>query len=336
MRVLVFSGSRSDRCGLEHVHDALGAAGHESWPVSLYAQAPATASAAIGIAQHALEAIKEAAGAPFDWALLGGDRYETLASGLACSIAGIPIAHLAGGDSTYGSRDDAYRDALTALADLHLATNARAYDRLAVLDVRGEIVQTGSPAIDRILGIPTCGRQAICDKLGVCNQAVLIACVHPNTDGGDPLRDFVSVIAALHERRWDYSVVWIGANADVGGQDINVHAQKALAEFPSAVFKVDLPVEDFCSLMANASMMVGNSSAGIIEAPSFGLPVVNVGNRQQGRMRGANVYDCNVDRDEIVATIRKADRGGRFDEVNPYGDGKSTERIIQAMSRRRA
>jgi UDP-hydrolysing UDP-N-acetyl-D-glucosamine 2-epimerase len=314
MKALVITGSRADRNGLEVVHEALHKAGHESefiyWR-SDYSWMD---------------------GWEGDVAVVGGDRSEILHVALQMSLAGIPIAHIAGGDVTEGSADNRYRDAITALSCIHLATNQPAFARLAKL-THGEdsVWLTGSPAIDRIKQTPVLTKEQTFDEIGFdWDKPVALVCVHPNTLGDAPLRDYNAVRQAIAEM--GLQCVWLGANADKGGDDINEHAEAfCRVTSPIRAFYKNVSPQIYYSLMTHCDVMVGNSSAGYYEAPCFGLPVVQVGDRQKGRMEPKNVVWIAPKADAVMAEVKHAVVSGRFTCDNPYGDGQSAPRIVKAL-----
>ena len=343
MKILVISGSRSDRNGLSYLSDQFVAAGHKSTLIeprgSLYRPIDAGLVAhevgkLISDSGGARGWLREAAGEFPDLAVIGGDRYETLASAFACSIAGVPIAHLAGGDQTLGSIDDRYRDAITALACVHLATNEKAFVRLKTLAHPSDLIAwTGSPAVDFIMRTPILSRAEVRQAIGLTeNRMITVVCVHPNTVGKDPLFEFWAIKEAIKMSVSVSSVVWLGSNNDVGGSLIDAQAKEFCNElFYDSKFVSNLPPQIYFSLLANAAVLVGNSSAGYYEAPSLGVPVVDVGDRQEGRVKFDKLYRARADADHIKLMMEYAMRGGRYEGRNPYGDGSAAREIIKSL-----
>jgi len=317
MRVLVFTGSRADRNGLEAVYDALIAAGH---------------SAHIGQDDRAWNE-------PPDVVVVAGDRFEVLEKCFETVLSQIPICHIAGGDVTEGSMDDRFRDAITALASIHCTTNIRSYRRVSYMARKGDLVVcTGSPAIDKIRQTPVLPRNQLFSFFGLSTEfKTVLVTVHPNTAvGDDPFADFNTVLSVLNELDGMVQVLWLGANADRGGERINEIATCWCADRPDLTrFRRNILPVHYYSAMAHFDVMLGNSSAGVYEAPSFGLPVVNVGNRQHGRIIPPNVRTAYAaDKPNVARALLCGWLGiGRCECNNPYGDGKSAPRIVQAIER---
>jgi UDP-hydrolysing UDP-N-acetyl-D-glucosamine 2-epimerase len=326
VKVMIVTGSRSDWNGLSVVNEALQDAKHET--VVVRCDGSSSGLAYLSAAFHA------GAHLP-DFVLLAGDRYEILASALVASIAGIPIAHIAGGDRTEGSQDDRFRDAITALACVHCTTTAQALKRVHGM-ARGTdwVCITGSPAIDLIRTTPLMSRQEVFDAFGLSPRRLnLLVSVHPNTMGEGALHETNEVINAINKLGNDAAVVCTGANADVGGGLVNARL-RAWCESKSDArrFVDNMPAGLYFSVLDHFSAMVGNSSAGYYEAPSFGIQVVDVGSRQWGRVLSSNINNVPVNANAIYGAVISAERRGRWsDRWNPYGDGHSAPRIVKAL-----
>jgi UDP-hydrolysing UDP-N-acetyl-D-glucosamine 2-epimerase len=313
LKALVLTGSRADRNGLEVLHNALLRAGHYSELSSCFSRFN---------------------GKP-DVVILGGDRIEVLSYVVGISELGIPIAHLAGGDVTEGSADDRYRDAITALSCIHFATNFGSHCRLVerLGHRRDSIYLTGSPAIDRIQQTPVFDKDDTMNMFYMhCDRPVALVCVHPNTIGRDPCVDARITIDAL--KRLNLQCIVLGPNADRGGKEVEAmiqewrkgQADRMVSYWPNVSAKL------YYSLMTHCDVMVGNSSAGYYEAPSFGLPVVQVGNRQHGRMAPDNVVETVLNADYVTEVIQyQLDSGRCVDCRNPYGQGHSAPLIVAAL-----
>lgn len=270
-----------------------------------------------------------------DLLLVLGDRYEILGAVQAALIARIPVAHIAGGDVTEGAFDDAIRHAISKMAHLHLVTSEAAARRVRQLgEADGRVFVTGSPGIDQILATPLLERTDLERRLGmplrVRNLAITF---HPATlDSADALHQLQQLLAALDSLGDDVGLVFTGANADPKGQAINDRIRAFVAEHVNAVHHDSLGQQGYYSLLAVADAVVGNSSSGLYEAPSFRTPTVNIGDRQAGRLKAASVIDCAPDSKAIAAAIAQAFASDCSDTVNPYGDGQATERILAVLA----
>ena len=265
-----------------------------------------------------------------DIILVLGDRFEIFAAVQAAWIYGIPVAHIAAGDVTEGAIDEAFRHCISKMARLHFTTNADA--RLRVLQL-GEAKETvhlvGSPGIDNLIHCDKLNKTELSAllKINLSHQVYLVT-LHPETlTALAPDQQATLLIAALSQLDNEVTLVISAANTDPGGEQINFALRQYAASRKNSVFIENLGRTAYVSLLAIADLMIGNSSSGIYEAASFGLAVVNIGNRQAGRLSPANVLNCEFDTEAILDTIRQAVLldCGKFE--NPFGDGHAAERI---------
>lgn len=268
-----------------------------------------------------------------DLMLLLGDRYEILAAATAALLMRVPVAHLCGGDITEGAMDDAIRHAITKLAHIHFVTNAQARDRVVQMgEDPARVHCVGSPGLDRIRLTPAMPRQALLDSVGLkpCKRLLLVT-YHPVTLSDDPLEEAAEMLAALGDLGSDHGILFTGSNADPGARGIDGLIGAFVGERDNAVAVRSLGATRYFSALAHADAVVGNSSSGLYEAPSFAKPTVNIGDRQKGRLRAASVIDCAGDRESIRAAIGKAMSLDCSGVTNPYGDGHSSERIVSTL-----
>lgn len=274
-----------------------------------------------------------------DMVLLQGDRGEMLAAAIAAAHMNVPIVHMSGGDLT-GTIDQPVRNAITQFAQLHLTTCADSSERLRRHgEDAARIIEVGEPGIDAILGQDYAGREDLARQLGLnLAQPVVIATLHPVTTetahAGRQMRALLDALESL-----GLQTVFTYPNSDAGGQQMRqvLEARRGAAWLRIAPH---LGSRNYLGLMRVAAVMAGNSSSGILEAPSFQLPVVNVGTRQHGRTRSANVIDVGDSTEEIVRGIRAALDDAPFrarvrDCTNPYGDGRAGERTAHALAKLR-
>ncbi len=240
-----------------------------------------------------------------DVCVLLGDRFETLAAAVAAATAGVPIAHLHGGEITTGAIDNQFRYAITALANLHCVATAKARDRLIAMGESPDaVIRTGAPGLDAIAAFEPMPRAAFGAEVGLPGDGrFLLVTLHPQTIGNiDATAQAGTLVRALEAV--GMPVLATAANQDPAGSAINAVLEEACARRGWAFSRALGPM--YPQAMHHASAMVGNSSSGIIEAASFGLPVVNIGDRQAGRERSGNVLDCPPEADAIARTIRDA------------------------------
>ena len=271
-----------------------------------------------------------------DALLVLGDRFEMHAAALAALPFAIPVAHVHGGELTEGAMDDALRHSLTKLSHLHFVATETYAARVRQLgEEPWRVTVSGAPSLDNLRTVSLLSREQLAAQYGVpTDGAVLLATLHPATlepERIGPQAD--EWLAALEA--WRGPIVFTLPNADTHGRLIASKIRAFTARHPHARLVENFGTQGYFSMMAAAAAMAGNSSSGLVEAPSFALPVVNVGARQQGRLRADNVIDVGATREEIARGLaRAADpafrarlRGLR----NPYGDGRAAERIVARL-----
>jgi UDP-hydrolysing UDP-N-acetyl-D-glucosamine 2-epimerase len=268
-----------------------------------------------------------------DVVLLLGDRYEMHAAAVAALPQRVPVAHVHGGELSAGAIDDALRHSLTKLSHLHFAATGEYARRILQLgEEPWRVTVSGAPGLDAVrllapLDVP--------DELGIdVDRPFVLVTFHPATlDGGTPALQVEEVLAALAAVRLPAVLTYPGADAGSGA--VVDALERHAAAHADAVLAPSLGSRAYLGLMAHAAAMVGNSSSGIVEAATFALPVVNVGSRQDGRVRAANVVDVPPERDAIAAAIERV-TGAAFRRtldglVNPYGDGHAAQRIVDRL-----
>jgi UDP-hydrolysing UDP-N-acetyl-D-glucosamine 2-epimerase len=274
-----------------------------------------------------------------DLVVVLGDRFEMLAAAVAALPFALPVAHIHGGEVTEGAMDNQIRHALSKLAHLHFVSAPEHGQRLVRMDEEPwRIHMVGAPGLDRLRTTPRLTRPELAHRLDLPEGARpwILVTLHPVTlEYRDTARHAEELVAALDDQPGTLIVTY--PNADTAGRTI-IAAFEALARRSPRVRLVpSLGERAYLSLLEHADCMVGNSSSGLIEAPSFGLPAVNIGRRQQGRLRGANVIDVGHDREEIRRGLVAALVPGLRDRLraapNPYGDGRAAPRIVEILAR---
>ncbi|GDY12023.1 UDP-N-acetyl glucosamine 2-epimerase [Planctomycetota bacterium] len=277
-----------------------------------------------------------------DALLVAGDRTETLAAGVAATCLRLPLVHLHGGETTLGAIDEACRHALSRLAVLHGVSHPAFGDFLVERgEPPGRIVVSGAPALDGLLdgSLPSAAELSAFVGRQLGHGPLFLLTHHPATLGGDPITEIHAVLEGIALAAPVGSlVVMTAANADSGGDAINrILADRAAAD-PRFVVVRDLGSRRWWGLMALAACLIGNSSSGILEAPCFAVPVVNVGARQQGRLRIANDpqhQDVPAEPQAIAGAIRRVPTPmlPRRRQATSYGDGHGAARIAEALVR---
>lgn len=269
-----------------------------------------------------------------DLLLVLGDRFEILAAAEVALIHGVPVVHIAGGDTTEGAFDESIRHALTKLAHIHLTTNGEAAGRVRQLgEDPARIHVVGSPGLDHLRRAPLLTGQALEDALGApLGPRNLLVTFHPVTLAPDRgASEFASLLAAL-DRLPAGVVKWVTRpNADPGHEAFETLLDDwARGRGDVHVFE-SLGQLRYLSLMARVDAVVGNSSSGLYEAPSLRVPTVNVGDRQKGRLAAASVIHCAAEANAIADAIETAFNMDCSSVENPYGDGFSAARIVDII-----
>lgn len=290
------------------------------------------AAAALSGVGRALETL-----AP-DVLVLLGDRYEILAAAVAGALNRVPIAHLHGGEVTEGAIDDAMRHAVTKLASLHFAAAEPYRARIIQMGENPAAVFTvGAPGLDHLTRTDLMDGDATRDALGIDRDAsYFLITVHPATLGNDtPGAEIDALLAALGEID-NRIAIFTGVNADSGRDAIARRIDGYVDSHPDrARLFTSLGQRRYLSAMKHCDAVLGNSSSGIIEAPALNVPTVNIGPRQQGRLRAASVIDCDAGKTAVDAAIRRAlDPAFMADAARhekPYGLPGASARIVGVL-----
>ncbi|MBQ9026384.1 MAG: UDP-N-acetylglucosamine 2-epimerase (hydrolyzing) [Methanobrevibacter sp.] len=262
--------------------------------------------------------------------LLLGDRGEMLAGAIAASYLQIPIAHIHGGDIS-STVDDSTRHAITKFSNIHFPATEMSASRIKQMGENpNNIFVVGAPGLDSIIKINNnIDETYLKEKYNIEKDFILVL-QHPvSLEINDSVNQITETLDAVTQT--DYQVIVVYPNADAGGRAMI----NRIDEYDLDAYKT-IPHDDFIGLLGLASILIGNSSSGIIESSSFKLPVINVGTRQQGREKALNVVDVGYDWDEIIDAIHYI-KSDEFKEIinsceNPYGDGKACERICKILN----
>ena len=276
-----------------------------------------------------------------DIVVTNGDRYETIANAIAAAYMNIPLAHIQGGDVT-GNIDEKVRHAITKLSDIHFATSATSYKRLILLGENpNNVFMYGCPSIDIIkdvYGLEKLAFNPLKKYKGFGNltsmpEKYYIVMQHPTTtdieNAQSNIEKTLNVIKKL-----DYPTFIFLPNSDVSTQIIHQNLQKFLKDNPllKIHFFYNMEPMDFIKFIYFSECLIGNSSVGIRECSYLGIPVINIGDRQQDRERGSNVIDVSYDSQEIYNAIIKWKENGRPSQSFIYGKGDAAVKIADTLS----
>lgn len=263
-----------------------------------------------------------------------GDRYEMLVVATAAMVAGIPIAHIHGGEKTEGAIDEAIRHSITKMSQLHFTTTEEYRNRVIQLGEQPETVyNVGALGIENIKTVKLMGKRELEESLGFeFTDHTIMLTYHPVTmEAQTAEKQFGNILDAIDRRR-DLFVIFTKANSDTDGRIINRMIDEYAAKNSNRCrVYTSLGQLRYLSALQFCRVVVGNSSSGIIEAPSFHIPTVNIGIRQQGRVRADSVIDCGNKTQEILEAIEKAEamysEGTLNTVMNPY-EGENTSQAI--------
>ncbi|AEB75677.1 UDP-N-acetylglucosamine 2-epimerase [Clostridium botulinum] len=272
-----------------------------------------------------------------DVLLILGDRGEMMAGALAAIHMNIPVAHIHGGEVT-GTVDESIRHSITKLSHIHFPANEDSRERIIKMGEKKENVYVvGAPGIDYIKNTKYLSREEVLGRFNLKDDKIFILTQHPVTTEKDMVVEQIEeTLSAIVELGIQTIVSY--PNSDNGGREIIKVIEKYREKYDFLKVFKNLSQVEYLSLLNTADIMIGNSSSGIIEAPSFKLPVINIGTRQQGRLRACNIIDVGYNRKEILNAIDKVLYNEQFREElkkceNPYGDGYSGERIADILSK---
>jgi UDP-hydrolysing UDP-N-acetyl-D-glucosamine 2-epimerase len=272
-----------------------------------------------------------------DIVLLIADRYEMLAPASVALTLRIPIAHIEGGEITSGAIDDAVRNAITKMSHLHFACTRIAHQRVIAMGERPWRVSfSGSLSLDHLHRGKLLTKRQLEKKLELSlREKTILALYHPVTLMKDTVRESEEMLAALHGA--EQQILFIYPNADAGSRKLIQLTERFIAANPGSKLFVNLDHTTYLSLLKHVDLLMGNSSSGVIESTSLGIPTLNIGIRQKGREHAANVIDVAADRNEIRKVMQRAlsptFRKAAQNLENPYGDGHASQKIVSVLAK---
>jgi UDP-hydrolysing UDP-N-acetyl-D-glucosamine 2-epimerase len=267
------------------------------------------------------------------------DRFETISTAIAASFMNIPLVHVQGGEVT-GNIDEKVRHAITKLADTHFVANEDARERVIKMgEVAEKVYVTGCPSIDLAAEVSNAKKEfnPFEKYSGVGNlfdfsNGYLVVMQHPvTTEYQEAKNQVTQLLEIVHEL--DYPTFWFWPNVDAGsdGTSNGIRTYREFNTLPNIHFFKNMEGMDFLQLIKQSKCLVGNSSVGIREASYLGVPVVNIGKRQNRRLRGENVVDVNHDAAQIKKAILDQIKISKYDSELLYGDGKAGETIADLL-----
>ncbi|WP_078555819.1 UDP-N-acetylglucosamine 2-epimerase [Bacillus alkalicellulosilyticus] len=269
-----------------------------------------------------------------DVIVLLGDRFEIFAAAQAALVTKIPIAHIAGGDTTEGAYDEAFRHSITKMSHLHFVTNKQSEARVKQLGENPNYIYNfGNPGLDYIKQVKLLSKEELEESLNFrFKKKNILVTYHPVTLSSQSSQQQVTeVLASLDQLGDSVGIIFTMPNADNDGREIIKMINNFCETRPHTKAFTSLGQERYFSTVNMVDVVVGNSSSGIYEVPSYKKPTVNIGDRQKGRTRPNSVIDCKVNQEAISKSIEKAFRMDCTNIVNPFGEGDTSVKIVKSL-----
>ena len=272
-----------------------------------------------------------------DLVVVLGDRFEIFAATAAALVSKIPVAHLHGGESTVGAFDEAFRHSITKMSHLHFVATDEYRSRVIQLGENPKNVYlVGGLGIDSIKNLPLLSREDLQTQLGIeFGAKSLLITFHPVTldteSPGNQMKELLAALSHLH----DTTLIFTMPNADTGGYALTKMIEEFVSQNENAKMFTSLGQLKYLSCISYVDGVVGNSSSGITEVPTFKKGTVNIGDRQLGRIQAASVINCEPIEKDIERAIEKLYapnfKSGLAAVENPYGDGGSSARVVKVL-----
>jgi len=268
-----------------------------------------------------------------DGLIVLGDRYEILAAAQTAMLLDIPLIHIHGGEVTEGAFDDSIRHSITKMANIHFPVAAEFGKRIQQLGESSDsIFVVGSPGVDNIINSPKMSKQELEDSLGFkLNKPLALVTYHPVTKAMNSTENDITPLVEAIKSNPNYMYVITYPNADGGGNDI-IEQWNTIAHLDNIKIVPSLGFRRYLSIMELVDCIIGNSSSGIIEAPSFSVLTINIGTRQHGRPRAESVIDVSMSCTEICQQLEDACQMDFHNIQSPYGKGGTAEAIVNILS----
>ena len=272
-----------------------------------------------------------------DLLIVLGDRYETLAVAMTAMNQRIPIAHMHGGETTEGAIDEAIRHAITKLSYLHFASTDEYRNRIIQLgETPDRVFKVGATGIENILNEQLFTKEELELQLGISlDKKYAVVTVHPVTLENSTTKDQIIELLEACKNKDDINFIITKANADADGRVINTLIDYYASNIPNIYAYTSLGLKRYLSALKYCIMVIGNSSSGIVEAPSFGVPTINIGDRQKGRIQASSIINCEPKKDQIMNSVDIALSDSFLNiaknTVNPYGDGNTSDKIVRII-----
>ena len=269
-----------------------------------------------------------------DVVLLLGDRFETFEVAASCTICRIPVIHIAGGETTQGAIDEVFRHSITKMSYLHLASTEEYKDRIIQLgEDPKRVYNTGALGVENVLNVKTLDKEELSKELNFeLDKPYAVVTFHPVTlENNSAVSQLHELLKVLHKHQ-EMKFIITKANADLSGEKINAELEKFALKNKNCIVVSSLGTQKYFSAIKGSCMVIGNSSSGIVEVPSFNKPTINIGDRQKGRIQANSVINCKPAEADIEKALNKAIKFKK-DVINPYGDGKTSDKMVRIIKK---
>ena len=269
----------------------------------------------------------------FDIVLALGDRYEMFAACASTVPFAIPIAHIHGGETTLGAIDDSLRHCITHMSAIHFTTTRQYRDRVIALKGSDKnVYNVGALSIDNLKSLTLLSIEAFKERFGIdLDIPSILITFHPETVAFEKNREYVAeLIKALKEIK-TYQLIITMPNADTMGNLVRKEIQQFIAGAPNAIKVESFGVLGYLTCMKYCAMMLGNTSSGFVEAAFFPKYVINIGERQSGRVITENIFNCPIKKDAIIRAVKNYEQIKLPPSIDIYGDGTTASKIISTL-----
>ena len=272
-----------------------------------------------------------------DLVLVLGDRFEIFSAVAAALVSNIPVAHLHGGEVTSGAVDESFRHAITKMSALHFVANDEYRRRVVQMgESSRHVYNVGGLGVDAILNVELLSKEQLSNDLGInfLNKSLLIT-FHPETATANPaLQQIKEIIKALEELN-DTTLIFTMPNADMGNSIITDSIRNFATQGNNRYFFESLGQTRYLSMLSLVDGVIGNSSSGLAEAPSFKIGTINIGDRQKGRIQASSVLNCEASQSHVLTAIEEMYSDGFQSRLktamNPYGTGGASQKIVDIL-----
>ena len=269
-----------------------------------------------------------------DVVLLLGDRFETFEVAAACTISRIPVIHIAGGETTQGAIDEVFRHSITKMSYLHLASTEAYKNRIIQLgEDPKRVYNTGALGVENVLKVECLSKEELGKALNFeLDKPYGVVTFHPVTlENNSAISQLHELLNVLHKHQ-EMKFIITKANADLSGEKINAELEEFVKTNKNCIVVSSLGTLKYFSAIKYSRCVIGNSSSGIVEVPSFGKPTINIGDRQKGRIQANSTINCKPVEADIEKALNKALKFNK-EVINPYGDGKTSDKMVKIIKK---